>query len=320
MARPKAHEPEKLTRYVLGDLAGKEKESLERHLDSCLPCREFLSFVQDFNTGLQEAKPQEPLPGEPCPDPGLLAALQDGELDEETAQHVRVHMLYCENCREDYQALEKSRPKIIDVVLGVAGSLIEVLRPPETGIWESALATVPVKGEVVSSAPFRMTQLLMDEDRNESKVTVQVDAGIEPEHVRVFAEGETVQPEWRWRVSLRDGEEEEWVGMPFNTAQILVSSGVPLGLYTLGIKKGEHDLGAFKFTVETITTAEALEKALEYIENGDNFRAKAILQDALGRDPENETLLEEIRRVEELIEEEERAGEEEPEEDADEPE
>ena len=319
MVRLRAHEREKLTRYALGGLEGQERESLEQHIHSCAPCQEFLTFLQEFNYGLREAKPQGPLPGEPCPDPVLLDALQDEKLDNETAQHVRVHMLYCENCREDYQALDRSRPKIIDVVLGVAGSLIEVLRPPETGVWESPLAIVPVRGEMVPSAPFRMTQPLTDEEDNRSKVTVQVDAGFEPDHVRVLVEGETVQPRWQWRVSLVDGREEEWVGMPFNKSQIFLTSSIPFGFYTLTVRKGENNLGAFKFTVENITLDETLKMVPEYVENRDYFRAKAILHDALSRDPENENLLDELHQVEELIEEEEQGTQVESEDDAEGP-
>jgi Putative zinc-finger len=315
MVRLKAHEREKLTRYALGGLEGQERESLEQHIHSCAPCQEFLTFLQEFNNGLREAKPQGPLPGEPCPDPVLLDALQDEELDDETAQHVRVHMLYCENCREDYQALEKVRPKIIEVVLRAAGSIIEVLRPPETGGWESPLAMVPVRGEMVPSAPFRMTQPLTDEEDNKSRVTVQVDAGLEPDHVRVLIEGETVQPRWQWKVSLKDSKEEEWVGMPFSESPILIASSIPFGLYTLTVRRGENDLGAFKFTVEIISVDETLELVHEYLKNGDYFRAKALLQDGLSRNPKNGKLLDELRQVEGLMEEEEQGIQEESEDD-----
>lgn len=307
MERSKAHEPEKLTRYAFGDLKGKEKESLERHLQSCLGCREYLSFIQDFNEGLREAKPQEPLPGEPCPDPALLAALQEGDLDKETAEHLRVHMLYCENCREDYQILERLQPKAMEVVLRLAGSVIEVLRPPDTLTWESPLVTAPVRGEMVWSAPFRMSQLLSDDEKNKSRVTVQVERAVEAEHVSVLAEGESVRPEWKWRLSLLDGNGDEWVGMPFDKAKVLVTSGVPLGLYSLQVRKSDQVLvPAFKFTVENMRSEEALEKAREYMESGDYFRALAILLDAVRRDPTNKQLLNELDRAKELAKEEER--------------
>ena len=105
MSQTKPHDPERLTRFAFGDLAPGERTELERHLETCTPCQEFVSFVREFNAGLRDAKPTSPYADEPCPDASLIVALGEESLDEMTAQHVRAHMIFCESCREAYYAL-----------------------------------------------------------------------------------------------------------------------------------------------------------------------------------------------------------------------
>lgn len=311
MGQQRAHEPEKLTRYAFGDLSEKEREKLERHLRTCGPCQEFVSFVRDFNAGLHEARPKEPLPGEPCPDRSLLIDLEEGELDDKTAEHVRAHMLFCRDCRGEFEALARLRPKVIQVGLRAARALFELFRPPEVGAWQSLPATVTVMGKRVPVAPFEVAEMLRDPERNKSKVALRLEEGLEADHVSVFVQSDEVLPEWKWRISLVDGEEQEWVSMPFDKPEVQVTSGVPYGFYALEVYKGEDCFGTFKFTVEPFSADEALEKAREYVASGDYLRAVAILEDAHRRDPENNRLLEELNRARELVAEEEAEEEEE---------
>lgn len=317
MARSEPHEPEKLTRYALGDLQGKERTDVDRHLRTCVPCREFLSFVQDFNAGLKKAQPQTPLPGEPCPDSVLLVGLAGGHLDEVTTQHVRAHILFCERCSEEYEALKQmQQPKVVEVVLRAAAALIEPLWPPDVLEWQSLLTTITtVRGEKVPAAPFRVAEMFIDRDRNKSKVALCLQEGFQPKHVSVVVESDAVLPEWKWRLCLLDGKQQQWANLPLDKSKVPVTSGIPYGFYALEVRKSEDCIGTFKFTVENFTPDEALEIAGEYLKNGDYIRALAILEDAHQRDPENEDVLEELTRARELAAEE---GEEEESEDGEE--
>ena len=311
MRQSEAHEPEKLTRYAFGDLAEKERVTLEGHLRTCAPCRDFLSFVQDFNIGLREARPQTPLPGEPCPDPSLLIALEDGELNQKTAEHVRAHILFCKECQKEYRALQRMRPKIIDVVLRAVGRLIEVLRPPEVGVWQSLVSKVVVaEAQPVLEAPFRVTELLIDQERNKGNVALRIEEGVGSDQIRVIVETDAVLPEWKWAVYLFDSEEEEYASMPLYKPEIQVTRGIPYGFYWIEIRKEEQCLGTFKFTVEPFSANEALEKAREYREeNADYDRALAILEDVHRRDRENDEVLQELNLTRKLAAEEKEAPE-----------
>lgn len=108
----KGHDLVEATKYALGDLDENEKLALEKHLATCKDCTGHVSFVNEFNQGLKEAKPDLRAPGEPHPDASLVVALEEGELDQrnkKTAEHVRAHMIFCRACQEAYQALKQMR-------------------------------------------------------------------------------------------------------------------------------------------------------------------------------------------------------------------
>ena len=100
------HEAENLIRYIENDLSPDERSATERHLLVCEPCRDFLSFVREFNDSLRSAKPESPGPDEPHPDPSLIVALAAEELDETIAQEVRAHLLFCEDCSDEFTLIE----------------------------------------------------------------------------------------------------------------------------------------------------------------------------------------------------------------------
>ena len=100
------HGKDNLLRYVFDELEADERKALERHLDGCTDCREFVTFVKTFNRGLRESvTPQAQ--GDTCPDTFLIAALESKALDELTAAHVRSHVLFCETCLEDFLSLRR---------------------------------------------------------------------------------------------------------------------------------------------------------------------------------------------------------------------
>jgi hypothetical protein len=45
---------------------------------------------------------------EPCPDSWTLVAYEAGKVDEETARHLRAHLLFCDACAKEFYALRRS--------------------------------------------------------------------------------------------------------------------------------------------------------------------------------------------------------------------
>jgi hypothetical protein len=107
MALPEIHEIETLVRYAEHAVSVEERAAAERHLLGCAACREFLSFVEDFNATVRSAKPQAESQDEPCPDSSLIIALEADELDEATARQVRAHLLFCRTCLEEFFLLRR---------------------------------------------------------------------------------------------------------------------------------------------------------------------------------------------------------------------
>ncbi len=284
---PTEHDPEMLTRYAFGDLSGEERAVFEQHLRSCPQCQEFLSFIQDFNSGLREAKPREPLPGEPCPDPALLDALLEDDLDDETAQHVRVHMLFCKACAKDYQALSKSRPKSAEAILRIARGLVHALHVSGVRDWTTSPRAIATRETMrLFVAPFRMSERFADPDSGtEITVILGVEGDVRPTRVRVVAECEPVPQ--GWRVSLLDGERDELVSFPLQEAHATVRSDLAYGFYSLQILKGDACLGLFDFTVGPFSLEEALASGLEYLRLRQYGRALTVLEDGTERFPDS---------------------------------
>lgn len=291
-SRTERHDAEMLTRYAFADLDEDEKSAVERHVQTCVQCRDFLSFIQGFNAGLRQAKPREPLPGEPCPDPALLADLQEGNLDDETAQHVRVHMLFCNACTKDYEALRKSEPKSVGASLRIARGLVVALRVSGTGDW----ATVPLRTATRETkrlfiAPFHASERLTDPDTGaETTVTLAVKEDVRPARLSVDAHFMPV-PEG-WSLSLLDADRDELASFSIRMEDHSVRSELAYGFYALEILKGEFCVGRFSFTVEPFSLPEALTASLKYLRLRQYGRALAILEDGAERFPHSRELWE----------------------------
>jgi len=108
MALPETHPREDLIRYLDGALDENEKGALEKHLETCPDCRRYLSNVKDFNQGLTELGEEEFSSREPCPDSWTLVAYEAGKIDEESARNLRVHLLFCDDCREEFYDLRRA--------------------------------------------------------------------------------------------------------------------------------------------------------------------------------------------------------------------
>lgn len=107
MAKPLAHPKGDLIRYLDGELQTEDKRKMEAHLASCTACQQRLSFMREFNDGLAELNAVQLSAQEPCPDAPTLVRYEAGDLDQETAEHLRAHMLFCTACRDDYYTLRR---------------------------------------------------------------------------------------------------------------------------------------------------------------------------------------------------------------------
>jgi len=103
--REKRHCPkEEILLLIDGKLKGEEQTSLEKHIEQCSDCREYLEFVQ----GLVEVIKEIPAPEkEACPSTLTLSLYASGDLDPETVAHVNAHILYCDECFKEVLQLEK---------------------------------------------------------------------------------------------------------------------------------------------------------------------------------------------------------------------
>ena len=107
MAILERHPRADLLRYLDGVVEGEEKRALEEHLAGCTECREYLSFVGGFNQGLANLSKEEFTSDEPCLDSWTLVAYEAGKVDEETAKHVRAHLLFCDKCAKEFYGLRR---------------------------------------------------------------------------------------------------------------------------------------------------------------------------------------------------------------------
>lgn len=127
MALPTLHNSDKLLRYALGQLSPLENAPIAEHLSGCRACRDFASFVTQFNGSLRHNRLQLLGPSEACPDTSLIVALEEGDLDEPTSAHVRAHLLFCESCIREFYCLRRfSRRNSWDMVEKLRESLIDL--------------------------------------------------------------------------------------------------------------------------------------------------------------------------------------------------
>lgn len=129
------HETETLIRYAEIALTAEERSAAERHLSHCEACREYLTFVGDFNDALRSANPADTRANEPHPDSSLIIALAEEELDEPTAENVRDHLLFCDECADEFSLLEGIAQE--EAASAPWRKFIEQLRRTMVDLWKS---------------------------------------------------------------------------------------------------------------------------------------------------------------------------------------
>jgi len=250
MAFLNAHPREDLLRYVDGDVGEDEKRSLEKHLASCSECRTYLSSVKTFNEGLGELTEEEFTSQEPCPDSWTLVSYEAGKVDEETARHLRAHLLFCNDCREEFYALRRLRgPSWTKLVLNLVRGAVELVSISGSGVFEPAYAAAELRAEVAPpSGALGVEDAVVDpETKATSTVRVKVEAEPKPSTASMLIEVEPPQP--NWRAYLYDAEEQELESMPLSAKESPIGSKLLAGTYTIHVQKGLDVLASFAIEI-----------------------------------------------------------------------
>jgi len=248
MARPEPHEPEKLTRYACGNLSLEEQGKLEKHIRGCAPCRDYVSFVREFNAGVREAKPPKPTADEPCPDTALLVDLEAGELDERTASHVRAHLLFCGDCREIFYALRRSTRKATwqDVVEKLKGVVVDLSKRYGPGALIGSVKIVSEqfalarRGEGAAEALTKAFELAVGENNYNVEVRFSADGAL---HCSVAGYKPPVWAPLQVAVCTEAGDEVFCVqtDKQGNTQFDLGPDAVPDGVYMFVLTLGDDE-------------------------------------------------------------------------------
>lgn len=250
MAFLNAHPRRDLLRLVEGDVGEDEKRSLEKHLASCSECRTYLSSVEIFNEGLGELTEEEFTSQEPCPDSWTLVSYEADKVDEETARHLRAHLLFCDDCREEFYALRRLRaPSWTKLVLNLVQGAVELVSISGSGVFEPAYAAAELRTEMAPpSGALGVEDAVVDpESKATSVVRVRIEAEPKSSTASMFIDTEPPQP--NWRAYLYDAEEQELESMPLAARENPIGSKLLAGAYTIHVRKGPDILASFAIEI-----------------------------------------------------------------------
>jgi len=279
MLAGKTHPKEDLIRYADKALSKTESKEVAKHLETCDNCRQFLSFVKEFSGELANLKEEEFTTDEACPDSWTLVSYEAGDVDEETAKHMRVHLLFCDDCSEEFYALQRLRPKRVEATIRVAEGFIDCVQISDEATFytePTAVGAILGIGDVLE-APFLLIKMSMvDPDTGaESDITLRIEGEYyTSEKVLVNVKSSPV-PEGLWQARLLDAPP-----VPITTSLVTVSKELEHGSYILGIYKEDECLGEFSFTVQRFNEPEAIKSSIKYLSIRDYPRALAILYSA----------------------------------------
>jgi hypothetical protein len=249
MALWKTHPRADLLRYLDGDVNENEKRALEEHLEGCADCRGYLSQIKDFNQGLGELREEEFTSEERCPDSWTLVSYEAGKVDEETALHLRAHLLFCDDCQEEFFALRQLHgPSRTEVILRAARDALECVSLTGSGVLaEPAYAPVraeeePVRGRV------QIEDTVVDPGTNAtSDLRVTIEADPQAPTASVLLDAEPPQPDWK--AYLFDADERELASIPIFEHETRLGSGLPYGSYSVSIRRGEDALASLAIEI-----------------------------------------------------------------------
>ncbi|PYX77651.1 MAG: hypothetical protein DMG72_00845 [Acidobacteria bacterium] len=252
---PLFHPEVDILRYREGDLDEEEKRSVDKHIQGCADCREYLAFVDDFQAGLQELTPEELAGTQTCPEPELIYNYEQGTLDEKSARQLRAHMLFCDACTDELYALRRLRhPRsftqaVIRIAKKAAKKVLQVLDISGTGELLELAPGVSRSDEEGSREDVQIEDTVADpETKQSSAIRIQIDADPKGTGARMRLQADPPQPDWKVSLALVDGE--ELMAVPIAERETPLGSDVAPGSYVVNIRKGENSLASFALEVQ----------------------------------------------------------------------
>lgn len=247
MAFSELHPRSDLLRYLDGGMAADEKYTIEKHLADCESCRNYLTYIKDFSQGLAELTDEEFTATEPHPNSWTLVAYEAGQVDDETARHLRAHLLFCDDCANEFYALRKSRgPNWTRIVVATGEKMLRILGLSGSGsLLEPALA----------GAPFRHTSHggpnqvdvggeVVDPDSGETSL-LRVSFESELNFIDILLRFEADPPHPNWQVRLLAENRKELASLPVASSRIILSRKLQPGDYVVEVHKGATTLAIF---------------------------------------------------------------------------
>jgi hypothetical protein len=244
---PLFHPDVDILRYRDGDLDEEQKRSVDKHLEGCAECREYLAFVDDFQAGLQESTPEEFAGQQTHPEPELIFNYEQGKLDEVSARELRAHMVFCDACADELYALRRlQHPRsFTQAVIRLAKKALEVVDISGTGeVLEFAL--VAARGNDEESIPesVQIEDTVADsETKRSSAIRIRIDADPKGTGARMRLQADPPQPDWK--VSLTPVGSEELMAVPIAEDETLLGTDLVPGSYIVNIRKGKDSLASF---------------------------------------------------------------------------
>jgi hypothetical protein len=249
---PLFHPEVDILRYREGDLEEEKKRSVDKHLAGCAECREYLAFVDDFQSGLQELTPEEFVGTETHPEPDLIVEYEQGKLDEEKARELRAHMLFCDACTDELYALRRLRHSrsFTQAVIRIAKKALQVMDISGTGeVLELAPAVSRGSDDEKSAENILIEDTVADpETQRSSALRIQIDVDPKGTGARMRLQADPPQPDWK--VSLIPASGAELMAVPIAERETLLESDLVPGSYIVNIRKGENSLASFALEVQ----------------------------------------------------------------------
>ena len=249
---PLFHPGVDILRYREGDLDEAKKRSVDKHIQECAECREYLAFVDDFQAGLQEFTPEELAGNETHPEPELIFNYEQGKLDEESARELRAHMVFCDACTDELYALRRlHHPRsFTEAAIRIAKKTLQVVDISGTGeVLE--LAPVRARGneeESISESVQIEDTIADSETKRSSAIRIRIDADPKGTGARIRLQADPPQPDWK--VSLTPVGSEALMAVPMAEDETLLGADLVPGSYIVNIRKGKDSLASFALEVQ----------------------------------------------------------------------
>jgi hypothetical protein len=251
---PLFHPGVDILRYREGDLDEEKKRSVDKHIQECAECREYLAFVDDFQAGLQELTPEELVGTQTHPEPELIFDYEQGKLDDKSARGLRAHMLFCDTCTDELYALRRLHHSrsFTQAVIRIAKKTLQLIDIFGTGeMPELAEVVSRTKGKEETqpeSGSVLIEDTVTDEEMKQSaeiRIYVEANPDRPAASVRVLAN----PPRPGWEVKLEKSGGQELKSAPMADEEIRLGSALSPGSYMVQIHKGEKMLADFRLDI-----------------------------------------------------------------------